>query len=397
MPSLHIRNARLVFPGQSISSGDLLVNGGRIIAAGAIPAAALGDVRASAGRITEVDAGGRLLTPGLIDLHTHGVMHSLYEHGPEGLRGAARALGRFGVTTVLPTIVPQMKPGWPELFAAIADAIPSIHEVNIPGLHLEGPFMAIGGAACPTLPGDLDLLERLLTACRHRVAVMSLSPDAPNIVPVIQQLRAHEIPVFITHTRASVEQTEAALAAGASHATHFYDVFYAPAETDPGVRPVGVVETVLANPHTTVDFIADGVHVHPMAIRAAVAAKTFAGVVLITDSNIGAGLPPGVYETPWGYPVRVAPETAARHATKNTLAGSALTMDRGMANLLRWLDLPPEQVWAMGTLNPARVLGLERKGRLDVGADADLVLWNDDLTPAQTWVRGNCTYEKAAS
>jgi N-acetylglucosamine-6-phosphate deacetylase len=134
-----------------------------------------------------------------------------------------------------------------------------------------------------------------------------------------------------------------------------------------------------------------------MAIRAAVAAKTFAGVVLITDSNIGAGLPPGVYETPWGYPVRVAPETAARHATKNTLAGSALTMDRGMANLLRWLDLPPEQVWAMGTLNPARVLGLERKGRLDVGADADLVLWNDDLTPAQTWVRGNCTYEKAAS
>jgi len=254
--------------------------------------------------------------------------------------------------------------------------------------------MAIGGAACPTLPGDVELLERLLAVCRNRVAVMSLSPDAPNIVPVIQRLRARKIPVFITHTRASVEQTEAALAAGASHATHFYDVFYAPAETDPGVRPVGVVETVLASPSTTVDFIADGVHVHPMAIRAAVAAKTYAGVVLITDSNIGAGLPAGVYDTPWGYPVRVSPETAARHATKNTLAGSALTMDRGMANLLRWLDLPPEQVWAMGTLNPARVLGLDRKGRLEPGADADLVLWDNDLRPAHTWVAGKSSYEK---
>jgi N-acetylglucosamine-6-phosphate deacetylase len=164
------------------------------------------------------------------------------------------------------------------------------------------------------------------------------------------------------------------------------------------VRPVGVVETVLAHPRATVDFIADGVHVHPMAIRAAIAAKTFRGVVLITDANIGAGLPEGVYDTPWGYQVRVSEKTAARHATKNFLAGSALTMDRGMANLLRWLDyLPPEQVWAMGTLNPARVLGLDHKGRLEAGADADLVLWEDNLQPAQTWVAGHCTYEKAAS
>jgi N-acetylglucosamine-6-phosphate deacetylase len=72
-------------------------------------------------------------------------------------------------------------------------------------------------------------------------------------------------------------------------------------------------------------------------------------------------------------------------------------MDRGMANLLRWLDLPPEQIWAMGTLNPARVLGLDRKGRLEAGADADLVLWENDLTPAHTWVAGKCTYEKEGS
>ena len=69
-------------------------------------------------------------------------------------------------------------------------------------------------------------------------------------------------------------------------------------------------------------------------------------------------------------------------------------MDRGIANLMRWLDLPPEQVWAMGTGNPARLLGLASKGRIEVGADADLVLWNDDLTPVKTWVAGKCAYER---
>ncbi|MEJ1972451.1 MAG: hypothetical protein WDM96_08365 [Lacunisphaera sp.] len=98
--------------------------------------------------------------------------------------------------------------------------------MSIPGLHLEGPFMAVGGAACPTLPGDLQLLERILAACAGRLAVMSVSPDAPNIVPVIRRLREAKVIVFLTHTRATVEQTEAALEAGAVHATHFYDVFY---------------------------------------------------------------------------------------------------------------------------------------------------------------------------
>ncbi|MSU46634.1 MAG: hypothetical protein EXS42_05800 [Lacunisphaera sp.] len=387
MSSLLIRNVRLVEPGKLIRPGDVLVRDGRIVAIGSIGA------KSTAGAEI-VDGAGRLLTPGLIDVHTHGIMHSLYESGPDGLLAAARELGRFGVTTVLPTIVPQIRDGWLDRLGELSAAIPSVSEVNIPGLHIEGPFMAVSGAGCPTLPGDLELLEKIVSACAGRLAVMSVSPDAPNIVPVIRRLRREKITVFLTHTRANVEQTEAALDAGAVHATHFYDVFYAPSEIDPGVRPVGAVESILADPRASVDFIADGVHVHPTAIRAAVEAKTWMGIVLITDSIIGAGLPAGIYDTPWGYQVKVSPQDAARHSTKNFLAGSALTMDRGMANLLRWLKLPPEQIWAMGTFNPARLLGLKRKGRLEPGADADLVLWDEGLTAARTWVNGISIYEK---
>jgi N-acetylglucosamine-6-phosphate deacetylase len=383
-----LRNVRILEPGRRIVTGDLLVCNGRVAGQNPVPQAVGDDV-------VEIFGNGRLLTPGLIDIHTHGIRQSLYEEGGEGLRSAARELSRFGVTTILPTIIPR--PDKPECFKLLSDlaaAIPEIRDVNVPGLHLEGPFMAVGGAACPTLPGDLDLLNRLLESCGGRVTVMSVSPETPGILPLIAELRRRNIRVFLTHTRATVEQTEAALAAGACHATHFYNVFYAPLESDPGVRPAGAVEAILADARATVDFIADGVHVHPTAIRAAVAAKSWNGVILITDSNVGAGLPSGVYPTTWGFPVRVSPESAARHATENTLAGSTLTMDRGMANLLRWLDLPPEQIWAMGTLNPARLLGLTGKGHLDTGADADLVLWDDDLTAAMTWTQGALVYGK---
>jgi N-acetylglucosamine-6-phosphate deacetylase len=393
MNSFLILNTAILEPGKKIQVGDLLVRNGRI--------AGFGDLGAVGTDGPRFDGRGRLLTPGLVDVHTHGILRFKYENGADDLRNAVASLARFGVTTVLPTIVPPIltepgaKAAWLRHLAATAAALAGVTGIHVPGLHLEGPFLAITGATAATMDGDLGLLDEILQAAGGRIAAMSVSPETCGILPVISELRRRNIRVFLTHTRASVDQTLAALDAGARHATHFYDVFYSPPETDLGVRPVGIVETILADPRATVDFIADGVHVHPMAIRAAVAAKTWAGVTLITDSNIGAGLPPGVYDTPWGYAVRVSPETGARHAIKHTLSGSALTMNRGMQNLLRWLALPPEQIWAMGTLNPCRLLELPGRGVIECGAVADLVLWEEDLMPAMTWSEGNCVYRGA--
>lgn len=384
------QNARLVFPAERISLGSLLVRDGKI--------AALDPQEMPSGTVI-FDCRGRLLTPGLIDLHTHGIQKFRYDYDTtrEDFAAAARVLGQYGTTCIFPTLVPRDEPNLVANLRRLPAAVPD-NERNegawMPGVHLEGPFVALGGAACATLPGDVQLLDDLLAACDHRVAIMSISPDQKNILPVIERLCERGIVPFITHTRASVEQTQAAIEAGAVHATHFYDVFPVPEETEPGARPVGAVETILADRRVSVDFIGDGVHVHPMAIRAAVAAKGPQGVILITDSNIGAGLPPGEYDTPWGFKVRVRAGDAARHVTENFLAGSALTMDVGMKNLFRWLELPPEQIWAMGTLNPARVMGLKHKGQLAVGADADLVLWDDDLLPVATWVGGRIIYQR---
>ena len=375
MSTTRIENVRLVFPGEKIATGSLQLADGKIAAI---------DFHPVAGQPP-------LLTPGLIDVHTHGIGRHIYEAGPAALGAAAATLAQFGTTAVLPTLYAALtRNRLPEL-DVLAGAL---EKTSLPGFHLEGPFLALAGAGAHTLPGDLGLLAELLAACRQRVRAMSISPETPNIVPVIQRLREAGVAVFMTHTRASVDQTEAAIAAGAQHATHFYDVFPVPVETEPGVRPVGAVEAILADRRVCVDFIADGVHVHPVAIKAALAAKGWPGIVLISDSNIGAGLTPGIHETPWGFRVRVAAGDAARHETQGFLAGSALTMNAGIRNLLRWLDLPAEQVWAMGTLNPARLAGLTNKGRIAVGADADLVMWDDNLEPLKTWMGGKCVYEK---
>jgi N-acetylglucosamine-6-phosphate deacetylase len=348
---------------------------------------------------TELDACGSLLTPGLIDLHTHGIGRSLYERSPEDLLEGAAMLPRFGTTCVLPTLYRVFGREFMNHLSQLAAGLDQVTTVRFPGFHLEGPFLALPGAGAECLPGDLVLLDEILDACKGKAVVMSISPDTPNILPVIERLVEKGVIPFMTHTCASVAQTEVAMAAGAIHATHFYDVFPLPPVQTGGVRPCGAVEAILATPECSVDFIPDGTHVEPVAIRAALAAKGFRKVLLITDSNIGAGLPDGVHETPWGYSVLVKAGEGARvadegHPKKGGLAGSALTMDAGIRNLFQWLDLPPEQIWAMGTSNAADLVRLHHLGRIQPGAAADLVLWNESLEVETTWLAGREVYRR---
>ncbi len=206
-------------------------------------------------------------------------------------------------------------------------------------------------------------------------------------------------PAFITHTMATVEQTEKAIEAGAVHATHFYDVFPYPGEKDPGVRTCGAVEAILANPNTSVDFVLDGEHVHPVAVKVALACKGSTKVSLITDANVNAGLPPGKYYSFKGYGVEVLYEGGPARMSEDScmpgsLVGSGLTMDRAVRNAIKFLGVNIPQAVAMGSSNPVRVLGLhDRKGFIKEGYDADLIILDKELKVMRCWVGGKCYFD----
>lgn len=389
MDRLIITNATLLTGGKSLPQRAVLCENGVVRcvfpAGGPLPE----------GRV--VDAEGRYLAPGYIDLHTHGLRGQLAEEGPGALDAISRALPEYGVTAFLPTLTPVKD----ECEGLAALAATKTEGATVLGFFLEGHFLALTGAIRTVVPEYTpQRAERLRAAAGGYRAVFGISPEIEGAEQLLRQMTAGGTPAFITHTAAGYEQTARAIQAGARHATHFYDVFPYAGEQEPGVRGAGTVEAIMAAPGVSVDFILDGEHVHPGAVQMALACKGIERVCLITDANVSAGMPPGVYTGISGTQVVTRyPGGPARECLPNGgaggLVGSGLTMDIAVKNAVKLLGLPPQQAVRLAGESPARVMGLEDKmGRVEPGYNADLLLLNQDLDVTQCFVGGVCRYTK---
>ncbi len=400
MSTLRIDHATVVQIDAALPDSSVLVEDGRIAAvfpssqAGAHPAEEAFDAR------------GAVLSPGFIDLHIHGLRKDSADHGPEGLAGMKRHLPEFGVTSWLATLCPVL-PGrdaaeLAKLSASVKDQTPA-DGAEVLGFHIEGPFLTLPGSLPPEALGlaDPQRVRALIDAARPFPLTFSIAPDYEDILPLVQIMKLSGAPVFMTHTAADVGQTLAAIAAGASHATHFYDVSPCPKVTEPGVRPSGYVEAVLASPEVSVDFILDGVHVDPIAVKMALQCKGPDRVCLITDAMIGSCGGTGqflfggylVEFKGEGLPARNAADPKRPPSSWNTLAGSGLSMNIAVRNAVRMLGVDLPLAVRMGSANPARAAGFgHRKGRIAPGYDADLTLLDPDFHVLRTWVRGALAY-----
>lgn len=349
-----------------------------------------------------VDVGDHYIVPGFIDLHMHGIHRDLVDHGTDALQRISVNLLQYGVTGFLPTVYPRPAAEHVAFVKEIASIIPE--GAAILGFHLEGPFLKLTGSLSQNAiskVADLPRALALIDACKPYKAVFSISPDIEGIADIIPEMVKNSTPAFITHTSASVDETLAAIKAGAKHATHFYDVFPCPPVTEPGVRPCGVVETVLADEDVSVDFILDGVHVDSMAVKMALACKKNGRgkVCLITDSNVGAGLEPGKFIFGDSGEVYFEYKGAPARMTKdNGLAGSGLTMDQAVRNACNFLDLPLYEALKMASFYPAHVLNIEKnKGMIAEGYDADILVIDGDVNVQQAWVGGTLRFERSKS
>lgn len=370
-----------------IVSGYLVLDGGKIA-----------DVTLEKPQCEIEDRSDCYLLPGFIDMHIHGVHNFLVDDGPEALAGMCRTLPRYGVTGFLPTVSPSPM-GQDSAYLKTLSAT-SPEGTHILGFHLEGPFLALTGAFNKDAigGGGAGRVNALIAAAKPYKCIFSISPDVDGIFDLIPIMAQDDTPVFMTHTAANVQQAQKAIELGARHCTHFYDVFPCPPVSEPGVRPSGIVEAVLADPRVSVDFILDGVHVDPIAVKMALVAKQSGpgSVCLITDANVGAGFQPGTYT--FGNMGDICfdyPGAPARSVKDHTLAGSGLTLDVALRNAVKLLGLDLVAASKLLSYNPAKVLHLEKqKGLLASGYDADFVVLDGNLEVQSTWVSGKEFYKK---
>ncbi len=394
MKSILIKNARII-------QNDLLLDNSGVLCIDGKIESILKDEEAnhfSADII--LDAKGKILAPGYIDLHMHGACNMLTDKSANQLEKLSGTLPRYGVTSFLSGVLPKKSEDEDyALLETLSEA--ESRGAEILGFFLEGHFLSLTGAISNLKANrTIEYVEKLKELAQPYKIVFGISPEFPGICELIPYMTDGGYPSFITHTMANTKQTEKAIELGATHATHFYDVFPYPGENDPGVRACGAVEAILADPDVSVDFILDGEHVDSVAVKMALQCKGYEGVSLVTDANINAGLPPGRYTGLGGRDIIVEYEGGParldeKSAVPGGLSGSGLTMDRAVINAVKMLDAPIAQAIKMASYNPAKVLGLHHnKGKIEKGYDADMVLLDNALNVDMCWVGGRQVYSK---
>jgi N-acetylglucosamine-6-phosphate deacetylase len=355
----------------------ILVEGAHIVAV-----VAQSDPRVA--RAKQHDLRGHLLLPGFIDVQVNGGGGVLFNETPtvEALADIAAAHRKFGTTGLLPTLITDT----PEVMRAALKAVNDAIDQGVPGIlgiHVEGPFLAparkgIHDASLFRLPDANDMLA--LTAGNRGVVMLTLAPEQVSM-DAIRQFSQAGVVVVAGHTAADYTTVRAALDAGISGFTHLYN-----AMTPLGSRDPGVVGAALDDPHSWCGLIADGHHVHPVALRIAIAAKACGKSVLVTDA-----MPPVGSDNP-SYVLNGETITARDGVCQSdagVLAGSALDMASAVRYAVQTIGLPLAEASRMASSYPAAWIGRDRvQGHLVAGQRADFAVVDDGVVVHETWVGG---------
>ena len=368
-----------IFDGERTAPGSLLVEDGRIAAILPPDSAVKGAHR--------VALDGGILAPGFVDLQLNGGGGVMFNDAPtvETLSRIAAAHAALGALTILPTLITDS----PDQTRAAVDAVEGAIAAGVPGiagLHLEGPHLSVArkGAHDPALIRRMDVgdLDFLCDAARRLPRLMvTLAPESVRDEQIATLSRAGII-VALGHTDAGFDRCLSAAKAGAHLATHLFN-----AMSQLGNREPGLVGTVLSTGMLNAGLIADGIHVHPETIRAALRAKAGPGeIFLVTDAMAPAGSEITRFSLN-GREIRRADGRLT--LADGTLAGADLSMARAIRVMCHEVGLPLDRALAMATRIPARVLGLsERAGALAEGRDADVIHLSQRLLLQRVWQKG---------
>ncbi len=383
--------ARVLTPEETLDSATVVVDqSGRIAYIGSPEGAPRSDG-------AHLDLRGLVLVPGFIDIHQQGGNGVSFAIDPQELYKVSDVLQQYaawvprkGVTGFLCSIGADSTEELCDLVAAFVAAIEAgVAGAEPLGLHLEGPYLSEEkrGAINPAWvrPPSAQEVDLLLQAGRGWIRQTTMSPELPGVMELAGHFRAAGVVAAIGHSDADYETASAALRGNFTHITHAFNAQRAFKHREPGL-----VGAMLASEHASVEVIADGVHVHPAALRILVRCIGTDRTILITDSIAAAGAGDGEY---WiGDQLRIVKDGVSR-LPNGHLAGSVATMDLCVRNMHQQVGLPLHDAAKMASLNPARAMGFaDRLGRLAVGKDASLTVIDEQVNVHLTMVKGQIVY-----
>ena len=373
-------------PTAHIERGWLLARDGQIAALGWGDAPEIPDAEV-------INAGDKTLLPGFIDIHVHGGANSeAMDATPEALATMARFYAQHGVTSFLATTWTDARDKVQSALECIAASQgQQVDGATILGAHVEGPYLNPErcGAQSTTYIRRAERDEALAFLNTGVVRLMALAPEYAENHWLIRECVRRGITVSAAHTAATYEQMRAAVAMGLTQTTHTGN-----AMTGLHHREPGTLGAALTLPQINAELIADNIHVHPAVMDIIYRCKGAEGLILISDAVRGAGMPDGDYSIDER---TVTIRDGVVRLPDGTLAGSTLTMERALRNLLAATGEPLAALWQTSSLNPARAIGVSnRKGSLEVGKDADLVLVDSEINVLMTVAEGRIVYRKPA-
>lgn len=368
------------------TDGVLAIQGENIAYAGDVSELPASLKQAAAEVIHQPDG---YIVPGFIDIHVHG------GNGEDFMDATKDVLDQItsfhssqGTTAMLATTMTAPKEAIDRVLKEVSDyRNQGMSYTKLEGVHLEGPFISPKwpGAQNPEhiVHANIRWLEEWVSQYPGLVRQVTLAPEREGALEAISWLDQHGIVAALGHTDATYEEVEAAVEAGLSHGVHTFN-----AMTGLHHRKPGVVGAMLGDDRLSCEIIADGIHVHPAAIRILARMKQDGNLILITDAMSATGMPDGEY-TLGDLPVVVEKGIATLKHNRDSLAGSTLTMIKGFQLLVREVGLSIEQASTIGSMNPARKIGIaDRTGSLEAGKLADILVLSSDLELQGVWIQG---------
>jgi N-acetylglucosamine-6-phosphate deacetylase len=384
MTGLLVTDARVVGAESVVERGWIATSGGVIVALGAgTPDPALARDR------QVIDVAGATVLPGFVDVHVHGAVgHEVMDGDVEGLTEMSVFFASHGVTSFLATTWTAPTDETMSALTAVAEAANRhLPGAQVLGAHMEGPYLSHArcGAQDPrsVRPPDLDEARRFLDS--GAVRMMTLAPELVGARDLVDLCLERGVRVSIGHTDATYEQVAEAVSWGARQVTHTFNAMPPLHHRRPG--PVGAAMVL---PDLLSEVIADNHHVHPVVLAAFLRAKGPDGITLVTDALRPTGMEANRF-TIGGRQARV--DQGVVRLGDGTMAGSVLTMDAALRNLMRASGRSLEELWPTASRNGALAAGVaDRKGSIAARMDADLVVVGDDVDVRMTIVGGRVVH-----